>query len=114
MKSFITFVIIATVSISLTLSVTGIGLTVIPISTGVTCGLKISNKVVYETVMQRFNKHEKPFERAQQTINSFDDIHRKCSQDNAIDIKEYESLCNILQNTPVRIKTIPFLANIKL
>ena len=51
LKSFDTIVITATNSTSVTLSVTGIGLIVIPISSGVQSGLTISNKVVNEIVM---------------------------------------------------------------
>ena len=47
LKSFDTFVIIATTSSSITLSFTGIGSIVMPISTGIGCGLTISNIVVY-------------------------------------------------------------------
>ena len=49
-KSFGTIVIIATSSTSVTLSVTGVGLIVTPIWTGVACGLTFSNKVKYEIV----------------------------------------------------------------
>ena len=51
-KSFDTFVIIGTTSSSISLSLTGIGLIVIPISTGIACGLTINNKVMYEIFMQ--------------------------------------------------------------
>ena len=44
-KSVDTFVIIATTWSSITLSVTGIGLIVIPISPATACGLSIGNKV---------------------------------------------------------------------
>ena len=50
-KSFDTFVIIATTSSSITLSLTGMGLIAIPISSGIACGLTISNKVIYEKVL---------------------------------------------------------------
>ena len=46
LKSFDTFVIIATTSSSINLSFTGIGLIVIPISTATACGLSIGNKVL--------------------------------------------------------------------
>ena len=44
-KSFDTFVIIATTCNSVTLSVTGIGLIVIPISTAIACAMKNSTKI---------------------------------------------------------------------
>ena len=44
LKSFDTIVILATSSSSITLSLTGIALIVIPISTGIACGLTTSKK----------------------------------------------------------------------
>ena len=95
LKSFDTFVIIATTSSSIRLSFTGIGLIVIPISTGLACGLTISNKVIYEIVMQKYNKYNKHYQKDQQTIKSFDSLYRNSLRDNVIDKIEYESLCNI-------------------
>ena len=59
LKSFVTFLIFATTSTSITLSLTGISLMVIPMSTGLACGLTISNKVINEIVMQKQNKYKK-------------------------------------------------------
>ena len=42
-KSFDKFVIISITSTSVSLSVTGIGLIFVPISTGIACGMTISN-----------------------------------------------------------------------
>ena len=56
LKSFDTFVIFATTSSSITLSLTRIGLTVIPKSTGIACGLTISEKEIYEIVMRKYNR----------------------------------------------------------
>ena len=95
LKSFDTIVIIATTSTSITLSVIGIGLLAISISTATACGLKITNKVLYEIVMQKYNKYKKQYERDQNTIKSFGQLYRKSLQDNTIDKTEYESLCNI-------------------
>ena len=52
LKSFDTFIIIARTSSSITLSPTGIGLIVTPISTCIACRLTISNKLIYEFDMQ--------------------------------------------------------------
>ena len=94
-KSFDTFVIIATTTSSITLSLTGIGLIVIPKSTAAACGLSIGNKVVYETIMNKYNKYKKLYERDQQTVRSFDKFYRNSLQDSVTDKTEYESLCNI-------------------
>ena len=46
LKSFDTIVIIATTSSSITFSLSGFGLIVIPISSSFACGLTITNKVL--------------------------------------------------------------------
>ena len=67
LKSFDTFVIIATTSSSITLSLTGIGLIVIPISTATACKLSIGNKLIYELIVNKYNKNKKQYERDQLT-----------------------------------------------
>ena len=95
LKSIDTIVIIATTSSSITLSLTGIGLTAIPISTATTCGLSIGTKVRYEIIINKYNKYKKQYERDQQTIKSFDKFYRKTLEDNVTDKTEYENLCTI-------------------
>ena len=95
LKSFDTFVLIATLSKSITLSLTVIGLKVMPISTATACGLSVGNKVIYEIIINKYNKYKKRHEKDQQTTKSFDKLYRKSLQDNVIDKSEYESPCNI-------------------
>ena len=95
LKSFDTFVIIATTSSSITLSLTGIGLLAIPISFATACGLSVGNKVFYEIIINKYNRYKKQYEKDQQTIKSFDKLYRKSLQDNIIDKIEYESSSNI-------------------
>ena len=95
LKSFDTIVILATTSSPLTLSLTGISLIVIPISTATACGLPIVNKVIYEIIVNKCCKYKKRYEKDQQTIKNFDILYRNSVQDNVIDKNEYESLCNI-------------------
>ena len=76
------------------MSLTGVGLKVIPISTATACGLSIGNKVPYEIIINKYNKYKKLYKKDQQTIKSFDKLYRKSLQDNVIDKTEYESLCN--------------------
>ena len=73
------------------MSLTGVGLMVIPISTATACGLSIGNKVLYEIILKKYNKYKKLYEKDQQTIKSFDKLYRKSLQDNVIDKTEYES-----------------------
>ena len=109
LKSFDTFVIIATTSSSITLSVTGFGWIVIPISTGISCGLSVSNKVIYEAIINKNIKNKELTEKDQQTKNSFDNLYRKSLQDIVIDKNEYESLCKIFTKHLDETKNESFL-----
>ena len=95
LKSFDTFVNIASTSSCITLSLTGIGSIVIPISTATACGLSIGSKVIYEIIINKYNKYRKQYEKDQQTTESFDKLCRKSSQNNITDKNEYESFCYI-------------------
>ena len=95
LESVDSIVIIAATSTSITLSVTGIGLIVLPISAGIACTLPLGNKVLHKLIINKYNRYKKLNERDQNTIKSFDKLHRKSLQDNIIDKTEYESLCNI-------------------
>ena len=88
-------VIIGATSTSITLSVIGIGLIVLPISAGVACGISLGNKVLHKLIINKYKKYKKQFERDQNSIKSFDKLYRKSLQDNVIDKSEYDSLCNI-------------------
>ena len=95
LESVDSIVIIGATSTSITLSVTGIGLIILPISAGIACGLSLGNKVLHKLIINKYNKYKKQYKRDQQTIKSFDKLYRKSLQDNVIDKTEYESLCNI-------------------
>ena len=86
--------IIGATSTSITLSITGIGLNFLPISADIACTLSLGNKVLHKLIINKYNKYKKQYERDQQTTTSFDKLYRKASQDNIVDKKEYESLCN--------------------
>ena len=58
-KSKDTIAIIATTSSSITLTLTGIELLVIPIPSGIACGLTISITKFYEIIINKNNKHQK-------------------------------------------------------
>ena len=95
LESVDSIVIIAATSTSITLSITGIGLIILPKSAGIACTLSLGNKVLHKLIMNNYNKYKKHYERDQNTIKSFDKLYRKSLQDNLIDKTEYESLCNI-------------------
>ena len=95
LESVDSIVIIAAKSTSITLSITGIGLTILPISAGFACTLSLGNKFLLKLIINKYNKYKKQYERDQQAIKSFDKLYRKSLQDNVIDKTEYDSLCNI-------------------
>ena len=94
-ESVDSIVIIGATSTSITLSVTGVGLIIFPISAGIACALSLSNKILHKLIINKYNSYKKLCERDQQTIKSFDKLYRKSLQGNTIDKTEYESLCNI-------------------
>ena len=95
LESIDSIVIIAATSTSITLSVTGIGLIVLPIPAGVACTISLGNKILHKLIINKYNKYKKLYERDQNTIKSFDKLYRKSLQDNVIDKTENESLCSI-------------------
>ena len=94
-ESVDSIVIIATPSTSITLSISGVGLILLPISAGIACALSLGNKVLHKLNINNYNKFKKQYERNQLTIKSFDKLYRKSLQDNIIDKNEYDTLCNV-------------------
>ena len=109
LESVDSIVIIGATSTSITLSVTGAGLIILPISAGIACALSLSNKVLHKLIINKYNKYKKQYEKDQQTIKFFDNLYRKSLQDNIIDKTEYESLCNILTKNIEENKNGSFL-----
>ena len=94
LESLDSIVIIAATATSITLSIAGIGLIVLPISASVACVISLGNKILHNLIINKYNKYKKLYERDYITIKSFDKLYRKSLQDNIIDKTEYESLCN--------------------
>ena len=95
LESADSIVIIGATSTSITLSITGVGLIILPISAGIACALSLGNKILHKIIINKYSKYKKLYERDQNTIKSFDKLYRKSLQDNIIDKNEYENLCNI-------------------
>ena len=91
LESVDSIVIIGATSTSITLSITGIGLILLPISAGIACTLSIGKKVLHKLIINKYNKYKKQYERDQQTIKSFDKLYRESLQGNVIDKTENES-----------------------
>ena len=81
LKAFDTIVSIATTSSSITLSLAGFRLLVIPMSSSIASRISFGNKVVYEIVMQKQNKYKKQYQIDQQTNKAFDKLYRERLQD---------------------------------
>ena len=109
LESVDSIVIIGATSTSITLSIIGIGLIILPISAGISCTLSLGNKVLHKLITNKYNKYKKTYERDQQTPKSVDKLYRKSIQDNVIDKTEYESLCNIFTNYVDENKNESFL-----
>ena len=114
LESVDSVVIIGATSTSITLSITGVGLIILPISAGVACGLSLGNKILHKIIINKYNKYKKQFERDQQTIKSFDKLYRKSLQDNVIDKTEYECLCNIFTKYVDENKNDSFFINMNI
>ena len=95
LESVDSIVIIRATSTSITLSITVIGLMVLPISVGIACSLSLGNKILHKLIINKYNKYKKQYEKDQNTFKSLDKFYRKSLQDNVIDKTEYECLCNI-------------------
>ena len=64
-----TFAIIATTSSSVTLSLTGFGVTANPLSAATACGLSNSNKVKKEIIMLKYNTYKKQCQKVNKQLN---------------------------------------------
>ena len=91
LESVDSIIIIGATSTSITLSITGVGLIILPISAGIACGLSLGNELLHKLIINKYNKYKKQYERDQNTIKSFDKLYRKSLQDNVIDKTEYDS-----------------------
>ena len=87
--------IVGATSTSITLSVPGFGMVILPTSAGLVSTLSLGNKVIHKLIINKYSKYKKQYERDQQTIKSFDKLYRKSLQDNIFDKTEDDSLCNI-------------------
>ena len=66
---------IGATSTSITVSVTGIGLIVLPLSAGIACTLSLGNKVLDKVIIIKYNKYKKQYEKDQNIIKSFDKLY---------------------------------------
>ena len=78
-------------STAITLSVTGVGLIVVPIASGIGAGVSIISKILNE-YLKRKEHNIKKYTLAGRTLHDFCKLHSKCLEDNKIDLNEYNKL----------------------
>ena len=59
LESVDSIVIIGATSTSITLSITGIGLIILPMTAGIACCLSLGNKVLHKLIINKYNKYNK-------------------------------------------------------
>ena len=69
LESVDSIVIIAATSTSMTLSITGIGLIILPISGGIACALSLGNKVLHKLTINKYNKYKKNMNEISKLLN---------------------------------------------
>ena len=65
-ESVDTIVINGATSTSITLSITGIGLAVVPISAGIACSLSLIDKILHKLMKNKYNKYKRQNEKDRQ------------------------------------------------
>ena len=79
-------------STAITLSVTGVGLIVVPISSGIGAGISTFSKVIGEYLKRKEQHNLKKYTLAGGALNNFQKLHAKCLEDNKIDLNVYNKL----------------------
>ena len=84
--------ILAVSSTCVTLSITGVGLVVVPVASGIGAGLCIISKLLGEYLKRKEQHNLKKYTLAGRTLHDFCKLHSKCLEDNKIDLNEYNKL----------------------
>ena len=84
--------VLAVSSTCVTLSVTGVGLVVVPIASGIGAGLSIFSKIGGECLKRKEQHNIKKYTLAGRTLHDYQKLHSKCLEDNKIDLSEYNKL----------------------
>ena len=79
-------------STAITLSVTGVGLFVVPIASGIGAGVSIISKILNEYLKRKEQHNIKKYTLAGRTLHDYQKLHSKCLEDNKIDLNEYNKL----------------------
>ena len=74
LKSADTNVIIGATSTSITLTITGFSLIILPMTAGIACALSLGNKVLHKMIINKYNNYKKHNEKDQKNIKSFNKL----------------------------------------
>ena len=95
LESLDTDVIVVSTKTSVTLSITGFELLVLPISAGIASALSLGIEVGQKTIFNKYNKHKKLDRKDVQAIKSSDQLCRKSLQEILIHKNFKKSRCKI-------------------
>ena len=84
--------VLAVSSKCVTLSVTGVGLVVVPIASGIGAGFCIFSKIAGEYLKRKEQHNIKKYTLAGRTLHDYQKLHSKCLEDNKIDLSENNKL----------------------
>ena len=69
LESVDSIIIIAATTTSVTLSVTGVGIVIVPISAGVACALSLANKILHKLIINKYSKYKKYMKKINKQLN---------------------------------------------
>ena len=90
--------IISTTSTSITLSLTGYGLIIVPITAGCGCLMTIASKIISEFLKKKEKSYLEKYTLSHNTLNDFRKLYQKSLEDNTIDQNEYKKFTDMYNN----------------
>ena len=100
--------VLAVSSTCVTMSVTGVGLVVVAIASGIGAGLCIFIKIAGEYLKRKEQHNIKKYTLAGRTLHDFCKLHSKCLEDNKIDLSEYNKLkqtCDLYKTNKTKLNS---------
>ena len=91
-------IIIGTTSASVTLSITGVGIIVVPITAGVGCTTGILVNICSSYLKKKEQNYKLKYAIIQKTLDDFRQLFTTSLKDNHIDEKEYHRFVNMYEN----------------
>ena len=91
-------ILIGTTSASVTLSITGVGIIVVPITAGIGCATGILVKICCSYLKKKEQNYKIKYTIIQKTLDDFTQLLTTSLKDNHIDEKEYDRFANMYEN----------------